>query len=458
MKNSNFLKENNARHLWHPMAHPADSLNNQPTIITGAKGVRLVDIDGHETIDAVGGLWNVNLGFSCQPIKTAIAEQLDRMPYYSTFRGTTNDAVIELSYQLKEFFAADGLERAFFTSGGSDSVETALRLARQYHKVRGEASRTKFIGLQKGYHGTHFGGASVNGNANFRTQYEPLLSGCYHIPAPYTYRNPFNESDPEKLSQLCLQSLESEIQMQGASTIAAFIMEPVLGAGGVIPPHHTFMPGVREICTRHGILLLADEVITAFGRTGDWSGCRHWGVKPDMIATAKAITNGYFPFGATMISGTVAEVFESDESGAASIGHGYTYSGHPVGAAAAIACLQETERLQVHKNAAARGEQLYKGLLELKEKHRLIGDVRGGHGLMCALELVSDQNNKTPADKNVGLELLEATYREGVMIRASGPNVILSPSLILTKEDTDQILKALDVGLSAVTSMTVVSH
>ena len=142
----------------------------------------------------------MNLGFSCQPVKEAIAAQLDVLPYYSTFRGTTNDQVIQLAEELREFFAPDGLNRAFFTSGGSDSVETALRLARQYHKIRGEAARTKFLSLKKGYHGTHLGGASVNGNANFRTQYEPLLLGCHHIPAPYTYRNPFNESDPERLA------------------------------------------------------------------------------------------------------------------------------------------------------------------------------------------------------------------------------------------------------------------
>ena len=201
MKDQNFLKENNALSLWHPMAHPADSKANPPVIVTGAKGVRITDIDGHEVVDGVGGLWNVNLGFSCQPVKDAIAAQLDRMPYYSIFRGTTNDAVIQLSEDLRTFFEPDGLSRAFYTSGGGDSIETALRLARQYHKIRGNPGRVKFLSLKKGYHGTHFGAASVNGNANFRTAYEPLLPGCFHIPAPYTYRNPFNESDPAKLAQ-----------------------------------------------------------------------------------------------------------------------------------------------------------------------------------------------------------------------------------------------------------------
>ena len=449
MKSANFLKENNARSIWHPMAHPAEMQANPPTIVAEGEGVRIRDIDGHEVVDAVGGLWNVNLGYSCSTVKEAISAQLNRLPYYSTFRGTSNDAVIELSEDLRRFFEPDGLSRAFYTSGGSDSVESALRLARQYHKVRGEPGRAKYLSLKKGYHGTHTGGASVNGNANFRTMYEPLLPGCYHIPAPYAYRNPFNETDPERLAQLCLAALEDEIAFQGAGTIAAMIMEPILGAGGVIPPHKSFMPGVREICSKNGILLIADEVITAFGRTGSWSGSRHWGVQPDLMCTAKAITNGYFPFGAVMISDHVAEVFEKDETGKAAIGHGYTYSGHPVGAAAAIACLAETERLNVKDNAAARGTELFLGLKALHDEFDIIGDVRGGHGLMCALELVSDRSTKAPVDKGTIGKIQEVAYRDGTMIRISGPNIILSPPLVLTSDDVKTILRSIKAGLKA---------
>lgn len=449
MKDENFLKANNARSLWHPMTAPSDSLKNAPTIITEAEGVRIRDVDGHEVVDGVGGLWNVNLGYSCRVVKDAIYAQMERLPYYSIFRGTSNDCVIELAEALRDFFAPDGLTRAFFTSGGSDSVETALRLARQYHKIRGDGGRVKFLSLKKGYHGTHMGGASVNGNANFRTAYEPLLPGCHHIPAPYTYRNPFNETDPAKLAQLCLAALEDEIAFQGAGTIAAFIMEPILGAGGVIPPHESFMRGVAEICRRHGILLIADEVITAFGRTGAWSGSRLWDVQPDLMCTAKAITNGFFPFGAVMIAEAVAQVFESDETGKAAIGHGYTYSGHPVGAAAALACLEETLRLNVVENAALRGTELYRGLLALQAKHEAIGDVRGGHGLMCALELVADRATKKPADKAVPGKVQAAAYRAGAMVRVSGPNIILSPPLVLTGEDVEVILSALDAGFAA---------
>jgi len=447
MSGSNFLKENNARFLWHPMTSPDDSQSSQPKIISEAEGVNVQDIDGHSVVDAVGGLWNVNLGYSCQPIKDAIADQLAKMPYYSTFRGTTNEAAIELSYELAQFFEPDGLSRAFFTSGGSDSIETSLRLARQYHKLRGEHGRTKFISLKKGYHGTHMGGASINGNANFREAYEPLLPGCFHIPAPYTYRNPFNETDPEKLAQLCAAALVDEIKFQGEGTIAAMIMEPILGAGGVIPPHKSFAPMVREICDRHGILLITDEVITAYGRTGAWSGARLWGIKPDMMATAKAITNGYFPFGAVMIGDKMIEAFEGNSE--AKIGHGYTYSGHPVGAAAGIACLKETVRLNVVDNAAARGAQLFAGCKVLREKHDIIGDVRGNHGLMTAIEMVSDRENKTPIDGKTATHIQEVIYQSGAMVRVSGPNMILSPPLVLTESDANTILSALDAGFSA---------
>ena len=447
MKDSNFLKEHNGRLMWHPMTSPQDSINNPPKIITGSDGVTITDIDGHSVVDGVGGLWNVNLGYSCQPVKDAMTSQLEKLPYYSTFRGTSNDVAIELSYELSEFFEPDGMSRAFFTSGGSDSVETALRLARQYHRLGGEAGRTKFLSLKKGYHGTHIGGASVNGNANFRTAYEPLLPGCFHIPAPYTYRNPFNETDPEKLAHLCVQALEDEIAFQGAGTIAAMIMEPILGAGGVIPPHKSFAPIVQDICNRNGILLITDEVITAYGRTGAWSGARLWGIQPDMMCTAKAITNGYFPFGALMLGHRVVDVFEDNPD--AKIGHGYTYSGHPVGAAAAVACLVETKRLNVVNNASARGDQLFAGCQALMEKYDIIGDVRGGYGLMTAIEMVSDRTTKKPIDAATATTVQEVAYQNGAMVRVSGPNLILSPPLVVTENDCNILLAAIDAGFAA---------
>ena len=450
MRDDNFTKANNAKHMWHPMGHPAESLANPPKVIVSAENSSITDIDGHTVVDAVGGLWCVNLGYSNDVVKEAIAKQLYDLPYYSAFSGTSNPAAIEASYMVREMFEADGMARVFFTSGGSDSVETCLRLARQYHRLRGEPTRTKFISLKKGYHGTHFGGASVNGNNRFRINYEPLMPGCFHLPSPYTYRNPFNELDSAVLAQNIANAFEDEISFQGANTIAAFIMEPIQGAGGVIVPDARFMGLMRDICDRHGILMISDEVITGFGRTGDWSGARHWGVKPDMMSMAKGITSGYYPVGAALMSDKVADVFENDTSADGGIFHGYTYSAHPVGAAAVVACLNETQRLDTKTNAAARGEQLHQGLLNLAQKYDVIGDVRGGHGLMHGIELVSDQGSKTPIDITTLKQIHQRIYEAGAMVRPGYPNILMSPPLTITEEEVNQILGALEEGFSSI--------
>ena len=450
MKDDNFLKENNARHLWHPMGHPGDAQINSPKIIKAADGAHITDISGHRTVDAVGGLWCVNLGYSNPIVKDAIAKQLYELPYYSAFAGSSNPTAIEAAYAVRDFFAKDGMGRVFFTSGGSDSVETCLRLARQYHQLRGASTRTKFLSLKKGYHGTHFGGASVNGNSRFRIAYEPLLPGCFHLPSPYPYRNPFDQTDPVKLAQQIASAMEDEIMFQGANTIAAFIMEPIQGAGGVIVPDESFMGLMRKICDQHGILMISDEVITGFGRSGDWSGARHWGVKPDMMSIAKGITSAYFPVGAALISDAIAEVFENDTSDEAAIYHGYTYSAHPVGAAAVVACLSETLRLDTKTNAARRGMQLYRGARELAKKYDIIGDVRGGHGLMTAIELVSDKATKTPMDNATMKRLHQVTYEAGAMVRLGVNNILMSPPLTITATEIDTVLASLESGLASV--------
>jgi adenosylmethionine-8-amino-7-oxononanoate aminotransferase len=290
----------------------------------------------------------------------------------------------------------------------------------------------------------------VNGNNRFRIGYEPLLPGCFHITAPYPYRNPYDESDPARLAQKIAAELVDEIEFQGPDTIAAFIMEPILGAGGVLVPDPSFMKLMREICTRYGILMIADEVICGFGRTGDWSGSRHWGVKPDLMSVAKGITSAYFPVGAALVSEEVAEVFEQDKSGNAAIWHGYTYSAHPVGAAAVTACLSETLRLDTKTNAAARGTQLYDGLMGLKEKYDVIGDVRGGHGLMTAIEFVSDRAAKTPLDADTVKTIQKRVYEAGAMVRPAPPNIMMSPPLIITEAEVQIMIDAFDTAIGSV--------
>ncbi|MCY4310324.1 MAG: aminotransferase class III-fold pyridoxal phosphate-dependent enzyme [Rhodospirillaceae bacterium] len=445
--NSNFLKENNAKQVWHPMAHPNEMEAIPPRIIVSGEGVRITDLEGTTVVDAVAGLWNVNLGYSCEPIKQAVASQLARLPYYAGFRGTTHPGIIELGYRLTEILKPEDMRRSMFTSGGSDSVESALRIARQYWKVRGKPDRTKFLSLKKGYHGTHFGGASVNGNSNFRRAYEPLMQGCFHVPAPFAYRNPFDETNPERLAELCLAALEDEIRFQDPETIAAFIAEPVQGAGGVIVPPPTYWPKLREVLDSYDILLIADEVVTAFGRTGNWFGSRGWGVKPDMICIAKAITSGYFPLGACVVNARIEEAFKSSNDMLGTIFHGYTYAGHPVGCAAALACMDETFRLDLPGNSRVEGDYLLTCLRTLEARHETVGSVRG-KGLMLALEIVSDREEKTPAGPQYVSELAKLGYENGALVRVAGNIMILSPPLVITRADSDAIVGAIDAALS----------
>ena len=444
------LKAANARHLWHPMAHPKAMHDTPPDIIARGEGSWIWDVDGHRMIDGVGGLWSANLGFGRREIRDAIVEQLDELAFYNTFRGTTHPRAIELSTRLVELMEPDGVGAVFFSNGGSDAVEGALKLARQYWKLQGQGDRSKFIALRQGYHGVHFGGMSVNGNTNFRRNYEPLLPGCFHVDTPWLYRNPYTD-DPARLAAICAELLEREIVFQGPDTVAAFIAEPVQGSGGVIVPPANYWPLVRQVCDRHGVLLIADEVVTGFGRTGHLFGTRLWGVKADLWCLAKGISSGYVPLGATAISSEVAAVFEQGDAALGAVTHGYTYSGHPVAAAAALATLEVLEREDVVGNAARQGAHLIERLRALGERSRLIGDVRG-IGLMVCLEMVADKASKAPfgrGAKEVTAVAREA-YRRGAMVRTSGPNIILSPALTISREEIDVLCDALEGAFAAV--------
>jgi adenosylmethionine-8-amino-7-oxononanoate aminotransferase len=344
----------------------------------------------------------------------------------------------------------DGVASVMFSSGGSDAVETALKLARQYHKLRGEKDRFKFISLRQGYHGVHFGGMSVNGNTNFRRAYEPLLPGCFHIDTPWLYRNPYTE-DPIKLGEICAELLEREIVFQGPDTVAAFIAEPVQGAGGVIVPPANYWPAVRNICDKYGVLLIADEVVTGFGRTGHLFGTRLWGVNADLWCLAKGISSGYVPLGATAISAKVAQVFNEDKTGQAAVGHGYTYSAHPVGAAAALATLDQIEALDVPGNAGRVGAVMQKRLRRLEETCSFVGNVRG-IGLMLGIEMVADKAKRTPMPRtsDIPARVAKEAYQRGLMVRISGPNLILSPPLVISQAEIDFLCDTLEAVFASV--------
>jgi len=425
-------------HHWHPMADPRTAEQSTPLVFERAEGVYIFDTGGRRYLDSQGGLWCVNVGHGREEVKEAINAQLDKLPYYTTFGDTSNLPVIELAERLTRMLAPEDMQRAFFCSGGSDANETALKLARQFWKLSGEAQRTKFISLKQGYHGVHFGGTSIGGQMYLRSMYEPVLPGCFQVDTPWLYRNPYTE-DPEELGKICASLLEREIVHQGPHTVAAFIAEPVQGAGGVIVPPDNYWPLIREVCDKYGVLLIADEVVTGFGRSGSMFGCRGWGVKPDIMCLAKGINSGYVPLGAMVVNERVRQAWDSDHPLAAIL-HGYTYSGHPVACAAANAALQIVEDEQLPDNAARVGSYCLAKLQDEFAGYDFVGDIRG-KGLMMAIELVTDKSSKEsfmPDDPFLDL-LQDLTRKEGLLIRNLGSTLIISPPLVFSKENVDEL-------------------
>ena len=450
MTDSASLKRDNAQYLWHPMAHPRQMKAQPPDIIARGQGCWVWDVDGHKLLDGVAGLWSSNLGHSRREVRDAVVAQLDELPFFNTFRGTTHPRAIELSAALVGLMRPDGVAAVMFSNGGSDAVESALKLARQFHKLRGQKDRHKFIALRQGYHGVHFGGMSVNGNTNFRRAYEPLLPGCFHIDSPWLYRNAYTQDEAE-LGRTIAAQLEREIVFQGPDTVAAFIAEPIQGAGGVIVPPANFWPLVREVCDRHGVLLIADEVVTGFGRGGAMFGTRLWDVKADLWCLAKGISSGYVPLGATAVSVSVAQAFDSDESGAGQIAHGYTYSAHPVAAAAALATLKILVEEDIPAHVARVSVPFQQRLRGLVQRHPFVGDVRG-KGLMLAIEMVADKTSRAtlPKGDELPARVARAAYRRGLMVRVSGPNLILSPPLVISQSELDFLCDTLEAAFDEV--------
>ena len=384
-----------------------------PLTFVNANEATAITADGQHLTDFLGNFTAGLFGFSPTPVKEAVAKAMDNG---HALGGAPNLMEARVAKAFTSRYASMDLVR--FSNTGTEANSYAI------HTARAVSGKNKIMMYDGAYHGAWIHGGKMAGPLD--TPYEKIIV-------------PYGDAD-----------LICNAIRENADDLAAFIMEPVLGAGGVIVPHETFMPGIRALCDKYGILLISDEVITGFGRTGDWSGARHWKVKPDMMTCAKAITSAYYPFGATMIGEKVAEVFENDETGAASIGHGYTYSAHPVGAAAAIACLNETKRMELNINAKERGAQIFDAVNQLKNKYDIIGDVRGGHGLMTALEFVSDQTSKTPLDNASMAKIQKTAYENGAFVRVGGHNIMMSPPLIVTEDHVNTIISALEAGIKSV--------
>ena len=428
--------ERDQRHLIHPIH--SRSVHAQGHVWVRGHGAVMEDADGAEYLDGLAGLWNVVAGHGRTELADAAAAQMSTLAYCSGYAGSSNPAAIDLAERLAGI-TYPSINRFFFTSGGGESSETSFKLARSYWKLRGKPHKTKVISRQWGYHGVTLAAMSATGIATYWPAFEPRVPGFVHVPSPYPYRY----EAPAGVSQgiAAADELERAIVREGADTVAMFLAEPVQGAGGVIPPQDDYFPRIREICDRYDVLLVADEVITGFGRTGKLFALDHWGVQPDVMQFAKAVTSGYFPFGGVGVNDQIAEVLDN---AAGPWMHAYTYSAHPTGCAVALRTIDIILDEDFAGQAVVKGDRLLAGLTDALAGHPHVGDVRG-KGLMCAVEIVRDKATKEefPATDNVGNRVHAATQARGLFSRVRGDVFLLAPPVVTTEEQLDRMVEIL---------------
>jgi adenosylmethionine-8-amino-7-oxononanoate aminotransferase len=441
------LQDSALEHLWIYLREPSDMAEKgEPQIFVEGRGCQVTDASGNTYIDAMSGLWLKNVGYGRTEIADAAYEQMLKLTYMPL--GSTTEPTVRLAEKIASITPGD-LSRCFFTSGGSEAVETAMKLSRAYFKRVGEPSRTKFISRKGSYHGATFGALALGSSTQFpKVDYEPLLAGCFHVPQPNPYRCEFRGSSPEECAERCVKAVEEMILFQGPETVAAVIAEPVSSPLGAVVPGSNYWPRLREICDKYGCLLIADEVITGFGRTGKMFACEHWGITPDIMTVAKGITSGYIPMGGAILRKPIADAFVGSQKTA--FRHVITFGGHPVAAAASLKNLEIIERERLADNSARMGKYLLDGLFELKDKHEIIGDVRG-LGLFCGLEVVKDRETKEyfPAEFELASTLTQAFSNEGILLRG-GDCMNIMPPLCVTSGEIDDILAAIDKGFEQV--------
>jgi adenosylmethionine-8-amino-7-oxononanoate transaminase len=422
-----------------------------PLIFERAEGVYLYDASGKKYLDGHASLWLVNIGFGRQEVVEAVYAQMKKMAYFSMFLGYSNQPAVELGEKLIELTRPEGMGKVFYSDSGSEAVETALKMVRQYWKNLGKDRKYKFISRRDAYHGVTMGALSATGMTANRRMFEPLLPGFRHIAAPNCYRNDFGEGlSEEEVSEAAANALRAAIEFEGPDTVAAFIAEPVQGASGVIIPPETYLRKCSEICKEYDVLFIADEVITGFGRTGTWFGSRTYGFQPDIMCFAKGITSGYIPLGATLCTDEIYQAFLGEPGDGKDFRHGNTYSGHAAAAAAALANIAIIERENLPENTQKVGEHLLNRLREL-EKYPIVGDVRGV-GLIARVELVKDKATKKPFDKPgaVGNRIQKRGEELGLIFRNVVDVLTFSPPLIVTVEQADFIADVIDQAIGEV--------
>ena len=428
--------ERDQRHLIHPIH--SRNVHADGHVWVRGHGAVMEDADGNEYLDGLSGLWNVVAGHGRTELADAAAGQMSTLAYCSAYAGSSSPPAIDLAERLAGI-TYPSINRFFFTSGGGESSETSFKLARSYWKLRGKPHKTKVISRQWGYHGVTLAAMSATGIATYWPAFEPRVPGFIHIPSPYPYRY----EAPPGVSQgvAAADELERAILREGADTVAMFLAEPVQGAGGVIVPQDDYFPRIREICDRYDVLFAADEVITGFGRTGKLFALDHWGVQPDMMQFAKAVTSGYFPLGGVGVNDAIAEVLDG-ASGPWM--HAYTYSAHPTGCAVALRTIDIILDEDFPGQAAVKGDRLLAGLTDALAGHPHVGDVRG-KGLMCAVEIVRDRATKEefPAADNVGNRVHAAAQARGLFSRVRGDVFPLAPPVVTSEQQLDRMVEIL---------------
>ncbi len=423
-------------HLIHPLYHPTD--HQEPRIWVEGHGVLMKDVEGNEVIDGLSGLWNVNVGHGRRELAAAAMDQMSTLAYCSGYTGSTNLPAIALAERLSAL-VFPSINTFFFTSGGAESTESSFKTARFYWRAQGKPEKIKIISRLLGYHGLTMAAMSATGMPEYWAMFEPRVPHIMHIESPYPYR--FTGGDGSTSQGVAAANLlEEAIVREGPDTVAAFIAEPIQGAGGVIVPQDDYFPRIREICDQYDVLLISDEVITGFGRTGRWFGLEHWDIEPDIMQFAKGITSGYIPLGGIGVSDAIKEVIDTTPPEKRWM-HAFTYSSHPTCCAVALANLKIVEDEGLVQRAAELGNRLHEGLHTLDDMDH-VGNVRG-LGLMAGVELVEDKATKQPfpAAQKVGPRLGRELFQRGLYTRMRGDTICLAPPLVATAEQIDRIVE-----------------
>ncbi|MCX4723148.1 aspartate aminotransferase family protein [Streptomyces sp. NPDC090052] len=420
-------------HIIHPYL-PGTA--EERVVMTGGSGCRLTDAEGRSYLDATGGLWLAQIGHGREEVAQVAFDQMKQLEYFTSFWEFSNDKAVALAARLASLAPA-GLDHVYFTSGGSEGNEAAIKMARYYHHRRGDTDRTWILARDKAYHGIGYGGGSATGFPVYHEGFAPMMPHVSHLTPPWPYRTElYGGQDP---TDFLIGELEARIAEIGPGNIAAMIGEPIMGVGGMLVPPADYWPRVREVLDRHGILLIFDEVVTAYGRVGEWFAAQHFGVTPDIIVTAKGITSGYIPLGALLVADRVAEVLLRDHG----FPMGYTYNGHPVAAAVALANLDIIEREGLLGRAVTMGARLHAELDAQLGQLPIVGEIRSV-GMMLAVELVADRGTRAPLPLDPARMPHDVIRREtGVIVRDSAHSLVLSPPLIMTDAEAKEAAVAL---------------